>query len=264
MAVLVSDKFYTYTWLRKDGTPYYIGKGTKNRATVSCEGHRPPCVDNIIIQEHQSETDAFEAEKFLIAHYGRKDLGTGILRNLTDGGDGVPGYVFTEEDRKKLGSGLRGKKRPPRSEDWKRKLGESVRNYWATPEGQEALQAGIIKRSANLVWREKLILTGRRNSVNPIWRKNISNGVKQALGRPEIKAKMAAVMAERSENGWAEKMAVRSANPEWLEKQKEGSKRRSENPQWHENCRKGQKLRRDRERFERYLLQTPPEFLQVQ
>ena len=183
---------------------------------------------------------------------------------MTDGGDGVPGYVFTEEDRKKLGSGLRGKKRPPRSEDWKRKLGESVRNYWATPEGQEALQAGIIKRSANLVWREKLILTGRRNSVNPIWRKNISNGVKQALGRPEIKAKMAAVMAERSENGWAEKMAVRSANPEWLEKQKEGSKRRSENPQWHENCRKGQKLRRDRERFERYLLQTPPEFLQVQ
>lgn len=99
MAVLVIDKFYTYTWLRKDGTPYYIGKGTKNRATVSCEGHRPPCVDDIIIQEHQSETDAFEAEKFLIAYYGRKDLGTGLLRNLTDGGDGVSNPSSTTRAR---------------------------------------------------------------------------------------------------------------------------------------------------------------------
>jgi len=89
MPVIVEDKFYTYTWMREDGTPYYVGKGTKRRAFTSCEGHRPPRPERIIIQEHLSESAAFAAETFLVAYYGRKDKGTGCLRNLTDGGEGV-------------------------------------------------------------------------------------------------------------------------------------------------------------------------------
>lgn len=108
MAVIVTDKFYTYTWLRKDGTPYYIGKGTKCRAFLSCKGHRPPRKENIIVQDHASEADAFAAEIFLIAYYGRKDLGTGCLRNLTDGGDGVSGYKFSEEGKRRNGLLKRG------------------------------------------------------------------------------------------------------------------------------------------------------------
>ncbi len=109
MAVLVSDKFYTYTWLRKDGTPYYIGKGTKRRAFLSCEGHRPPKSENIIVQDHVSEADAFEAEIFLIAYYGRKDQGTGCLRNLTDGGDGVSGYIMPQHVKDKVSISKQGK-----------------------------------------------------------------------------------------------------------------------------------------------------------
>jgi hypothetical protein len=87
MSLIVSDKFYTYTWMRKDGTAYYVGKGTKRRAYTSGDGHRPPLEEFIIIQDHPSEADAFAAEKFLIEHYGRKDLGTGCLRNLTNGSE---------------------------------------------------------------------------------------------------------------------------------------------------------------------------------
>lgn len=85
-AALKTGKFYTYTWLQYDGRAYYVGKGHGNRAIRKGS---PRDLDRIIIQEHESEADAFEAEKFLIAYYGRKDQGTGILRNMTDGGEGT-------------------------------------------------------------------------------------------------------------------------------------------------------------------------------
>lgn len=88
--------FYTYLWLRADGTPYYVGKGHGNRAFYSCPHHRPPkdrgC---ILLQEFPSETDAFEAEKFLIAYYGRKQRGDGHLINRTDGGEGPVGMIHS-------------------------------------------------------------------------------------------------------------------------------------------------------------------------
>ena len=80
--------FYTYLWLRYDGTPYYVGKGKKQRAYVSRLYHRPPKDRKfIIVQEFASDEDALFAECFLIALFGRKDLSEGCLINLTDGGE---------------------------------------------------------------------------------------------------------------------------------------------------------------------------------
>lgn len=95
---------YTYMWLREDGTPYYVGKGTGERAFR--KGSPPR--ERILLELHESEADAFTAEKFLIAYYGRKDNGTGILRNLTDGGEGVSGseahigHFVSEDTKEKL------------------------------------------------------------------------------------------------------------------------------------------------------------------
>ena len=103
--------FYTYLWLREDGTPYYAGKGKGRRAyTPDSHCSRPPKDRaRIIVQEFEFESDALAAEVFLIAFYGRKDLGTGCLRNLTDGGDGVSGYVMPEYVRQKVSIAKRGK-----------------------------------------------------------------------------------------------------------------------------------------------------------
>lgn len=87
--------YYVYQYLREDGTPYYIGKGSGRRAYVNQRiTPRPDNVDRIqLIANRLSQHEAFLLEAKLIALYGRKDLGTGILRNKTDGGEGSGNVV---------------------------------------------------------------------------------------------------------------------------------------------------------------------------
>ena len=102
--------FYTYMWLREDGTPYYIGKGKNGRAFTS-RAHsvkRPPTKERVVIYPAESEINAFETEIALIWYYGRKDLGTGCLRNCTDGGEGTTGKP--ESSRKRISQALQGNK----------------------------------------------------------------------------------------------------------------------------------------------------------
>jgi len=91
-------QYYTYAYLREDGTPYYIGKGQGNRAYVKRYGRgrarRPKNLNNIILlKQNLTEEEAFRHEVYMIAVFGRKDLGTGILHNRTDGGDGPSGNI---------------------------------------------------------------------------------------------------------------------------------------------------------------------------
>ena len=80
----------------------------------------------------------------MIAVFGRKDLGTGILHNRTDGGEGMSGFIFSEESkrkiseanknpsketRKKMSEAQKGKipwnKGKPHSQESKRKMSEA-------------------------------------------------------------------------------------------------------------------------------------------
>ena len=119
------NRFYTYAYLRKDRTPYYVGKGQEKRLYRKCKGEVYPPKDKsriIFLKQNLTEEEAFKHEIYMIAILGRKDLGTGILRNLTDGGDGSSGVVRSEETRRKMSTAKKGK---THSEESKIKMSEA-------------------------------------------------------------------------------------------------------------------------------------------
>ena len=99
------NDFYTYAYLREDKTPYYIGKGTGRRIySTNRKGLKPPKDKSriIFLKQNLTEEEAFKHEVYMIAVFGRKDNGTGILRNKTDGGDGISGFTHSEETKNKM------------------------------------------------------------------------------------------------------------------------------------------------------------------
>lgn len=111
---MVQKVFYTYLWLREDGTPYYAGKGTGKRAYLT-NTHLVKCPNDpsrILVQQFPTEEDALAAEKFLIEYYGRKQDG-GCLRNFLLGGEKTPdnrGKKHSEETKSKIRNSHLGQK----------------------------------------------------------------------------------------------------------------------------------------------------------
>jgi hypothetical protein len=122
------NRFYTYAYLREDGTPYYIGKGTDNRAFLQLN-HKVKTPDKnrvLILKNNLTENEANIHEKYMIAVFGRKDLETGILRNLTDGGEGVSGFKHSEKTKNKM--------RKPNTKEHNKKVSEAIRRKWENGE----------------------------------------------------------------------------------------------------------------------------------
>jgi NUMOD3 motif len=99
----VVPTFYTYLWLREDGTPYYVGKGSGYRAFRK---GGPEDRTRILLQEFPDEESAFAAEMLLIEFYGRAHLGAGCLHNITDGGRtgtaGMLGHTHSAATKRRM------------------------------------------------------------------------------------------------------------------------------------------------------------------
>lgn len=140
-------RFYTYQLRASDEDAlFYVGKtfegskrliehlhvSQKDKRMVSTKIRSIQSRGAEILMEpidyYDTEDEVAAAEQDLIRKYGRKDLGTGILCNHSDGGEGNMGYKHTEETRKKMseakiGNKINvGRKRPDFADKWKKPI----------------------------------------------------------------------------------------------------------------------------------------------
>lgn len=161
---MTEKKFYVYTYSYPDETPFYVGKGTGSRKRIHLRdakagrnnkkwavrvvakllrnGQEPIIT---VVKDGLTSQEALQLEVEFIRQYGRKDIGTGILVNCTDGGDGAINVsdetkkkqtakfiewsktkrVVDDEYRRKISETQRGRKLPEEQK-------EKIRQYYRT------------------------------------------------------------------------------------------------------------------------------------
>jgi hypothetical protein len=195
--------YYTYAYLREDRTPYYIGKGQGKRIYKKGSGEVNPPKDKsriIYLKQNLTEEEAFKHEIYMIDVFGRKDLGTGILRNKTDGGDGVSGNIHSEETKRKIGEA---NKNP--SEETRKKMSEVKKGRTHSEESKKRMSEARkgeknhnYGKSLSEETKRKMSEAGKGHIVSEETRRKMSESGKDRIFSEEHRRKLSE--ANKGEN----------------------------------------------------------------
>jgi len=172
--------YYTYAYLREDGTPYYIGRGKDGRAYAAHKISKPSRERILFLKQELTYSESIDHEKYMIFVLGRKDLGTGILRNLTDGGEGVENLA--PETRKRISEKRMGQvnRSGPHTLESRKKMSQSHTGKKLTEEHKENIAKAMTGRELSESTKQKL-REKRALQVPPTLGKKHSEETKQRM-----------------------------------------------------------------------------------
>ena len=199
-------KFYVYTHHKATtGEVFYVGKGYGKRAHIFGRNE----IWSRIVEKHGyyvefaskglTEAEAFSLEIALIAKHGRLNNGTGVLANMTDGGEGNQGIVFSQEVIEKRNAAIRASHNRPefrkscsvrnfnRYKDpaERKKIGEAVKNA-VTPELKAKLSEGLQDRWADPAYQSKMSATHKKRWAD-VDREDFAKKMSEVAARPGVK-----------------------------------------------------------------------------
>ena len=232
--------FYVYVYrdprLSKNNQPVYVGKGAGDRdlSHWSRGSHNKPFQDFIShlkqrglvatcqrVFETEDEAEAFAKEIELIALYGRRNLKTGTLFNLTDGGEGGSGTIKTAAHKavdkynsiknwkdpayqEKVAAGQRKAQGTPEARS--RKSVNST-EAWADPAIRTKRQTGIKRARNTAASKNKTSKQAKAQWGDPEYAAMQTTNNKEIANRAEVKAaKSAATKALWADPVWKKKM----------------------------------------------------------
>ena len=168
---------------------FYIGIGsTKRRAYSKCK--RTQIWQNVvnkagytveIMFDDLTWKEACDIEKYLIAYYGRKIIGTGNLVNMTEGGDGRSGSIISDETKAKMSESHKGKntwsKGCKRSDEDRKRISESLKQQWVNGDRKGHSEETRKKIGNALKGRTNVAWLGRKHSEETLKKmKEIKSG----------------------------------------------------------------------------------------
>ncbi len=234
--------FCVYAYFRPDsGEPFYIGKGTTRRARVHLNRSHNSAVNRVIAKLRRSNLEPEVRVLFigtdveckceeirLIRHFGRRNLKQGPLLNMTDGGDGFLGKVFSRTELEALRTAA---KRQWMDELSRSKKIEAIRRSWRHPTTRENRLKGAVKGGATLrrrfaaepEARQRLSQQIKQAWTDPKFRERMSEATKTRMSNPETRLHLSAIIAQKFKE-----------DPTYRERVSAGVRRRLSDPEFRE------------------------------